>query len=31
MLLESNSARVEGPPVDLREVADLVASGVEPA
>lgn len=30
MLLKSNSARVEGPPVDLREVADLVAAGVEP-
>jgi AcrR family transcriptional regulator len=31
MLLQSNSSRVEGPPVDLREVADLVAAGVEPA
>jgi AcrR family transcriptional regulator len=30
MLLKSNSARVEGPSVDLREVADLVAAGVEP-
>ena len=30
MLLKSNSARVEGPDVDLREVADLVAAGVEP-
>jgi len=31
MLLKSNSARVEGPDVDLREVADLVAAGVEPS
>jgi AcrR family transcriptional regulator len=31
MLLKSNSARVDGPDVDLREVADLVAAGVEPA
>lgn len=30
MVLKSNSARVAGPPVDLREVADLVAAGVEP-
>jgi AcrR family transcriptional regulator len=30
MVLKSNSARVEGPDVDLREVADLVAAGVEP-
>ncbi len=30
MLLKTNSARVEGPDVDLREVADLVAAGVEP-
>lgn len=30
MLLKTNSARVEGPSVDLREVADLVAAGVEP-
>jgi AcrR family transcriptional regulator len=30
MLLKSNSARVAGPAVDLREVADLVAAGVEP-
>jgi AcrR family transcriptional regulator len=30
MLLKSSSARVEGPSVDLREVADLVAAGVEP-
>lgn len=29
MLLKTNSARVEGPQVDLREVADLVAAGVE--
>jgi AcrR family transcriptional regulator len=29
MLLQSNSARVEGPSVDLREVADLVAAGVD--
>jgi AcrR family transcriptional regulator len=31
MLLKSSSARVEGPDVDLREVADLVAAGVEPS
>lgn len=31
MLFESSSARVEGPAVDLREVADLVAAGVAPA